>query len=275
MSAIATLVRRLADAGATAEAIAIAVEAVEALTQRASLKSKAAIRQANYRARKSDAGGDVAERDATERNETVTCDVTQRNKTVTRDVTRYVTRDAKGSPLPPPKRYNQPPPIPTPKSQGAGARGSRLPDGWFPPEADWRTASEALGPDADGELEKFRDHWRAAPGQRGVKLDWNATWRNWVRRASELARPRAGPTSGGNPFAKIAAELGAFDLDRTHPSPATHDLRAADARSRHDYAALPQPAGMGSGDQGLFDPIQLRPERGGSLPIDGPAQRGC
>lgn len=29
--------------------------------------------------------------------------------------------------------------------------------------------------------EKFADHWRAAPGSRGTKLDWQATWRNWVR----------------------------------------------------------------------------------------------
>jgi uncharacterized protein YdaU (DUF1376 family) len=27
----------------------------------------------------------------------------------------------------------------------------------------------------------FRDYWIAQPGQKGVKLDWTATWRNWVR----------------------------------------------------------------------------------------------
>jgi hypothetical protein len=36
-----------------------------------------------------------------------------------------------------------------------------------------------------GETEKFIDYWRAQPGQRGVKLDWPATWRNWMRRAAE------------------------------------------------------------------------------------------
>jgi hypothetical protein len=30
---------------------------------------------------------------------------------------------------------------------------------------------------ADG----FRDYWIAQPGAKGVKLDWDATWRNWVR----------------------------------------------------------------------------------------------
>ncbi len=30
--------------------------------------------------------------------------------------------------------------------------------------------------------EEFRDYWIAQPGQKGVKLDWFATWRNWCRR---------------------------------------------------------------------------------------------
>jgi hypothetical protein len=27
----------------------------------------------------------------------------------------------------------------------------------------------------------FKDYWIAQPGQKGVKLDWSATWRNWIR----------------------------------------------------------------------------------------------
>jgi len=30
-------------------------------------------------------------------------------------------------------------------------------------------------------FEQFKDYWVAQPGQKGVKLDWDATWRNWVR----------------------------------------------------------------------------------------------
>lgn len=30
-------------------------------------------------------------------------------------------------------------------------------------------------------FERFRDYWKAQPGQRGVKADWFATWRNWCR----------------------------------------------------------------------------------------------
>ena len=39
--------------------------------------------------------------------------------------------------------------------------------------------------DLYAEHRRFVDHWRSAPGQKGVKLDWRATWRNWMRTAAE------------------------------------------------------------------------------------------
>ncbi|KAB2761724.1 hypothetical protein F9L00_12725 [Brucella anthropi] len=44
--------------------------------------------------------------------------------------------------------------------------------------------------DGQREADKFRDYWRGQPGQRGVKLDWEATWRNWCRSAAERKQPR-------------------------------------------------------------------------------------
>lgn len=42
------------------------------------------------------------------------------------------------------------------------------------------------GLDIDSQHEMFVDYWRA----HGKKmLDWQATWRNWMRRAPEFARP--------------------------------------------------------------------------------------
>jgi len=32
---------------------------------------------------------------------------------------------------------------------------------------------------------EFVDYWVGVPGSRGVKADWDATWRNWVRRVLE------------------------------------------------------------------------------------------
>jgi hypothetical protein len=39
-------------------------------------------------------------------------------------------------------------------------------------------------------FEQFKDYWIAQAGQKGVKLDWFATWRNWVRNTNA---PKANP----------------------------------------------------------------------------------
>lgn len=71
------------------------------------------------------------------------------------------------------------------------SRGSRLPADWIPDESDAVKAGLANGRIAL-EAARFRDHWVAQPGQKGVKTDWAATWRNWCRRAAEeRGKPRA------------------------------------------------------------------------------------
>ena len=61
-------------------------------------------------------------------------------------------------------------------------RGSRLPQDWFLTKAmgDWATQER---PDLDVRqvADQFKDYWVAQAGQKGVKLDWDATWRNWIR----------------------------------------------------------------------------------------------
>lgn len=72
--------------------------------------------------------------------------------------------------------------------------GSRLPDNWEPSAQliDWAKAER---PDVDPsrEANAFRDFWRAKPGKDGRKTDWDATFRNWIRRTN--------PTPGLKPFA--------------------------------------------------------------------------
>lgn len=85
---------------------------------------------------------------------------------------------------------------PPPEVPKRPRRGTRIPDDWKPDIA----AAEAEGLsrwEAEREASKFRDYWLAQPGQKGVKLDWAATWRNWVRRAAEtLGRtPRISPAA--------------------------------------------------------------------------------
>lgn len=77
---------------------------------------------------------------------------------------------------------------------GARKRASRLPENWIP-DGDGESYARGLGLDPDRVLIRFRDHWRAAPGQRGVKADWKATWRTWCRTAAERAQDTA-PTNG-------------------------------------------------------------------------------
>jgi uncharacterized protein YdaU (DUF1376 family) len=40
-------------------------------------------------------------------------------------------------------------------------------------------------------FDAFRDYWIAQPGSKGVKADWTATWRNWIRntRVSPNSQP--------------------------------------------------------------------------------------
>jgi hypothetical protein len=61
-------------------------------------------------------------------------------------------------------------------------RGGRLPSDWQPSELLRAWASkERADLDIPTTVEKFRDYWVAAAGSKGVKLDWEATFRNWVR----------------------------------------------------------------------------------------------
>lgn len=69
-----------------------------------------------------------------------------------------------------------------------GARGARLSPDWEPSaEVVKKMRAERPGVDFDSEHRKFVDHFLSAPGQKGVKADWDATWRNWMRRAHEFA----------------------------------------------------------------------------------------
>ena len=63
-------------------------------------------------------------------------------------------------------------------------KGSRLSKEWEPTDADWQSALLKLGAEAAREeFEKFCDHWHAKAGKDAVKLDWDATYRNWNRNA--------------------------------------------------------------------------------------------
>lgn len=47
-------------------------------------------------------------------------------------------------------------------------------------------------PHVDGrsETDAFIDYWHGKAGREGCKLDWPATWRNWMRSEEKKAGPR-------------------------------------------------------------------------------------
>lgn len=83
---------------------------------------------------------------------------------------------AKQVPLPPPP--HSPPP---PEKEKAEARATRFAINKLP--ADWELFCKQERPDLNPStvFDGFRDWWIAKAGKEGRKLDWLATWRNWVR----------------------------------------------------------------------------------------------
>ena len=61
-------------------------------------------------------------------------------------------------------------------------RGTRLPADWSLPDS-WKMWAKANRPDLNpiDVAASFYDYWISKPGSGGVKLNWEATWRNWVR----------------------------------------------------------------------------------------------
>jgi uncharacterized protein YdaU (DUF1376 family) len=96
-------------------------------------------------------------------------------------------------------------------------RGTRLPsviddiDSWF----DFCVQER---PDlvAKKVFAEFQDYWIAQPGQKGVKLDWEATWRNWVRRQSA---PRTGFVKPLSPAEQATNRILGRPADSRLPTP--------------------------------------------------------
>ena len=115
----------------------------------------------------------------------------------------------------------------TKKSRSA-TRGSRLPADWKP-DAELAEWSKAERPDLNLRkvLEEFRDYWTSVAGSKGVKLKWDATWRNWVR--SQKADKQT--------FAQVAADV----ARTTVPAPANQDAALKEIMADRKKA-VPMPA---------------------------------
>jgi len=108
---------------------------------------------------------------------------------------------------------------PLPNNQDKNKRGSRLsPDFLF--TGDWLVFCKQERPDLEPlqTFEKFKDYWIAQPGSKGVKLDWFATWRNWVRSTNA---PKMNP-----------ADIGRVTVAPSNlPDPALEKIKADDKKA--------------------------------------------
>jgi uncharacterized protein YdaU (DUF1376 family) len=98
--------------------------------------------------------------------------------------------DTSGMPVVTQVKANQEPITINQEPKKSSNRGMRLPTDFVLSE-DWISFCRKERSDLFPEkvFEQFKDYWTAQPGQKGVKTDWDATWRNWVRRQNA---PRTG-----------------------------------------------------------------------------------
>lgn len=173
---LAETVRRLVEAGATPEVIAIAVEAIEQAGQKKP-RTSGAERQARYEERKRQKASDL------------TSEMTQP------DAANDAEGEAASLPLPPSPQTPQPPtpthgsntPLP-PEGRSRRKPSKPIPDG-FPAaddvaEQQAKARSSGANLDVAAQAERFRNH--AAQNDRRC-ADWRAAWRNWIAAAIDRA----------------------------------------------------------------------------------------
>lgn len=93
---------------------------------------------------------------------------------------------------------------PRPASPPQAKKGTRIADDWQPKD---RATADALGINTDEAVAEFRDYWRGVPGKAGIKLDWEATWRNQVRFLARNRRTDRPAKSSQWPVADQNAEM--------------------------------------------------------------------
>jgi hypothetical protein len=88
------------------------------------------------------------------------------------------------------------PAIPTTETAPAKAvartRGGRIPDSYMPSDQTIEVMRKEFPnitrSEWESEHRQFCDYWHSQPGAKGTKLDWDATWRGWMRR--EFRKPQ-------------------------------------------------------------------------------------
>ena len=88
--------------------------------------------------------------------------------------------------------------------------------------AEWLEFCKTTRPDLDPQsiFDQFKDYWVSVGGQKGTKLDWTATWRNWVRNqrgvATSVAKEDKSWMFSDAGIVAKAAELGVHSMGLTY-----------------------------------------------------------
>jgi uncharacterized protein YdaU (DUF1376 family) len=146
---------------------------------------------------------------------------------------------------PPDEEANSPPnatPIatnnhkPITNNQEKKALGKRLANDFsFPLE--WEQFCKETRPELHPTrtFDQFKDYWIAQAGQKGVKLDWFATWRNWVRNTkavklnpADIGRVTVPPSNEPDPALLKIAE----DAKKAAPIPLEVLAKMAELRKK-------------------------------------------
>ena len=118
------------------------------------------------------------------------------------------------------------------KPSKTATRGARLPANWKP-DAELAEWSKTERPDLDLRkvFAEFTDYWNSVAGGKGVKLDWDATWRNWVR-SQKVEKQSFAQQSADVARNTVAispsydSALRQIDLDRKAAVPMPAEIRA-------------------------------------------------
>jgi hypothetical protein len=238
----AETLRLLMEAGLSGDDLLEVVSSIDRdMAQAQPKQTSNAARQARYRERKA-----------------LRCDVTSNvTQTVTENVTSPRARVEDITTNLKPEQKNK-------KEEGANRnapkkRATRIGD--YLPDVATATGMGIPEPRAKREADKFVDWALSAPGDRGVKLDWPATWRNWCRRvADDLgATHTTGPPEKVFRFKtydEVSAEMEAESAGRTRTEDLLGEPRAGadfreEAAPQSSFPARSAPpevrqAGMGS-----------------------------
>ena len=108
---------------------------------------------------------------------------------------------------------------PITKNQEKKILGKRLASDFsFPLE--WEQFCQQIRPELSPvkTFDQFKDYWIAQAGQKGVKLDWFATWRNWVRSTNAPKQ---------NPYDVVRLTV----PSKNEPDPALEKIKADDKKA--------------------------------------------